>query len=128
MALTRSHENPLTKMTYIMHVRGPVAVCSRDQTYSSMWKKKTLSEQQRMNVSVMSSGCTLIHAGMNTEVSALPCICPPTQPPTQPSPHSAGCCPGVVRESLPAGDCLSLRAESPLADGLHLQLDTHTHN
>lgn len=123
------HENIFTN---IIHIRSPVAVCSQGQAYCScglnvIWKKYAHSEQQQMNVTVMFCGCALIHAGMNTEVSGLPCICPPTHPAFPPRCWVPS---RVVRDSLPAGGCLSLRAESLLADGLHLQLamDTHTHN
>lgn len=68
------------------------------------------------------SGCTLIHAGMNTEVSGLPWICPPTH---QAVPPRCWVMSRVVHDSLPAGGCLSPRAKSLLAGGLHLQLDTH---
>lgn len=82
------------------------------------------SELQRMNETVMFCGCAWIHAGMNTEVSGLPCICPPTHPVF---PHQRWVPSRVVRDSLPAGDCccLSLRAGALHADGLHLQLATN---
>lgn len=78
-----------------------------------------------MNLTVMFCGCTLIHAGTSTEVYGLPFICPPTHPAFPPWCWVLS---RAVHDSLPAGGCLSLRVESLLADGLHLQLDTHTIN